>query len=95
MRGTVSSDMFKVAYTFLSEFEGQVGKMGNKKQNLHQNQLILELGQLILLGSLASLLLSLNLCLTFLASISHTFPPSTPPSCSLSAQHLLSPSIYF
>lgn len=60
-RGRVSSDIFKAAYQLLSEFEGQVSKMRNEKQNLHQNQLILELEQLILFGPRASVSLSLSL----------------------------------
>lgn len=38
---------FLINYFF--KFEGQVGQMRNEKQNLHQNQLILGLGQLIFL----------------------------------------------
>jgi len=49
MREAGYSEMFQVAYKLLSEFEGQVGKMRNEKQNLPRNQLILELGQVIFL----------------------------------------------
>lgn len=60
MQGIVSSDMFKDAYKLLSEFEGQVGKMRNDKQNLLQNRLILGLGQLVSLGPPATVSLSLG-----------------------------------
>lgn len=75
-RGRVSSDTFKVAYKLLSEFEGQVSKMRNEKQNLHQNQLTLELEQLILFGPRASVCLCL--CLSIPLNLCLTFPPSLP-----------------
>lgn len=81
--------MFKVAYKLLSEFEGQVGKMKNAKQNLSPNQLILELELLILSGPQASDCLPLSLLSIHHLSIYHlsyslSLPHVIPPSCTLS-----------
>lgn len=90
MRRIVSSDLFKSAYKLLFEFEGQVGKMRNEREYLHQSQLILGLGQLIIFGPLASFSLSLFFCL----NPGLTLLPFIPPFCSLSLHSITFP-IYF